>query len=184
MAFKQTGVNLLDFELEKELTQPWTCLLNFRKKALIHGWKGIGWSGWMRFITCLSVSVCVILLAPAINTIGIPKERWFPNGSEGGWDMSDSVRRQLTITTPRMTFLGLDWMNYWNSAWNLVGSGPESWDAALAIAAASTYSLLAGLPNAYTNQAPGWWPVDNEIDGYITGINTFVKGSTVQNLSV
>lgn len=83
-----------------------------------------------------------------------------------------------------MILNGLDWMNYWNYGFNLVGGGAESWDAATAIAAASTYMLLAGLPSAYDNGPPGWWPINNEIEGSITGINTLVNVSTVQSISV
>lgn len=179
------GVNLLDFNLETELTQPWTCVYNFYQKCHILGWEKIRIWGLLRFISCLAISICVLLLAPAINTIGIPKERWYPNIGQG-WGMTEKAKRALTITAPRMTIYGFDWMNFWTQGWNMVGQGPDSYDAALAIAAASTYTLLSGLPNVYSSQStgPGWMEIPNEIDDSITGINTVINESTVQTISV
>lgn len=178
------GVNLLDFELSNELTQPWTCVINFWQKCKRLGWKGIGKLGVLRFVSCLAISVCVLLLQPAINTVGIPKARWYPNMDEGGWKITGHNKELLTVITPRMRLHGFDWGNYWTKGWNLVGEGPSSWDAALAIAAASTYTLLSGLPDAYTSQPAGWVEVANEIGGSTTAINTIVNGSTVQTISV
>jgi hypothetical protein len=179
-----SGVSLIDYELFYELTQPWTCISNFWRRCSTDGWKGLGCWGIIRFLACLAVSICVLLSALAINTVAIPKQRWYPNGSTGGWRLTDAVRRSLTITTPRMTLHGLDWMNYWGVAWNLVGSGAPSWDAAWATTAASTYTLLTGLPDAYTSTPTGWLPIDNEVDGLVTGINTVINGTTVQTISV
>jgi hypothetical protein len=65
-----SGVNMKDFELKDELTQPWTCIFNFWTRCSVLGWKGLGFSGVFRFIACLAVSSCVLLLALAVNTVG------------------------------------------------------------------------------------------------------------------
>ncbi|RDL36460.1 uncharacterized protein BP5553_05812 [Venustampulla echinocandica] len=179
-----SGVNMIDFQLKEELTQPWTCILNFWTRCSVLGWKGLGYWGVFRFIACLGVSTCVLLLALAVNTVGIPKARWYPNGAGGGWRLTDDVRKSMTITSPCMMLNGLDWMNYWNTGQNLVGSGGSAWDAALALAAASTLPLLGGLPHLYTSSPNGWLPIPSEVDGLITGINTVINGSTVQSISV
>jgi hypothetical protein len=179
-----SGVNIVDFELKDELTQPWTCVLNFWTRYSTLGWRGLGCWGLFRFIACLAVSICVLLLALAVNTVGIPKERWYPNGPDDGWQLTDKVRNSMTVTSPRMTLNGINWMNYWNAGWDLVGSGSSSWDAAIALSAASTYTLMGGLPDVYTSTPAGWRPIPNELNGLVTGINTVINESTVQSISV
>ncbi|KAF3760880.1 hypothetical protein M406DRAFT_334503 [Cryphonectria parasitica EP155] len=184
MAFGVRGAGLLDLELEKELTEPLTCIVNFYKRASLNGWKKLGTRDILRFLASLSVAFCVLLLGLAVNTIGIPKERWWPTGDTEGYHLTGSMREMMTITMPRTHFVSLDWNNYWNEAWEMIGSGPVSWDAAAAIVAASTYTLLSGIPAPYQQPDPGWFAVTTEIPGYMTGVNTVVNGSTVQTMSV
>lgn len=179
------GVSLLDFELKSELTQPWTCIYNFHKRRILHGWRGLGSAGILRFVVSLSVSCCVLLLALAINTVGIPKERWYPDpGGPGTFKLTDARRQLLTITTPRMQLYGLDWSDSWNVAWDMVGSGPISWDAAAAVAATNTYTLLGGIADAYREDEPGWKRISKGTDDCTTAVNTLVGDGTVQTMSV
>lgn len=173
------GVNLVDFGLKDELVEPWTCVANFWKRCHHLGRQGIGWRGSLRFLASLAISVCVLLLALAVNTLGIPKERWYPNLTGGD-------QEGLTISAPRMVLNGLDWMNYWGSGFDLVGAGDQSWAVAIGLAAASTFSLLQGLPAAYRTgpDGPGWIPINSEQPGFITAINTMINGSTIQGVSV
>lgn len=170
------GVNLIDFGLKDELVEPWTCMVNFWKRCHHLGRRKIGWPGFLRFIASLAVSVYVLLLALAINTLGIPKERWYPNPA--------GREEDLTISTPRMVLNGLDWMNYWGFGFDLVGSGDQSWAVAIGLVAASTFTLLQGLPTAYRTEPVGWIPLSSEKPGFITAINTLINGSTVQSISV
>lgn len=182
---KHQGVSLLDLELKSELTQPWTCIHNFHKRRKLHGWGSLGSGGIFRFVATLSISCCVLFLAMAINTIGIPKERWFPNnGGASGYQLTDAVRQMLTITTPRVQLHGLDWSGLQNGSWEMVGSGPPSWDAAAAFAATNTYTLLGGISNSYREAKPGWKRISKESDDFTTGINTFIGDGTVQTVSV
>jgi hypothetical protein len=170
------GANLTDFGLQDELVEPWTCIVNFWKRCHHLGQRKIGWRGSLRFIASLAVSVCVLLLALAINTLGIPKERWYPSltGHE----------EDLTISTPCLVLNGIDWMNYWGSGFDLVGVGDQSWAVAIGLAAASTFTLLQGLPAAYRSEPIGWIPISSEEPGLVTAINTVINGSTVQSVSV
>lgn len=182
---RHRGASLLDLDLKSELTQPWTCIYNFHKRRKLHGWKALGPAGIFRFIVSLWISCCVILLALAINTVGIPKERWYPNLTDSGFQVTDSVRQLLTITTPIMQLHGLDWDDSWNQAWDMVGPGPASWDAAAALVTTNTYTTLAGISNAYRGKHPGWNHVTIATDGgFTTGINTFIGDGTVQSISV
>lgn len=182
---KHHGVSLLDFELKSELTQPWTCIYNFHKRRTLHGWRGLGSAGILRFVISLSISCCVILLALAINTVGVPKERWYPDsGGPGTFRLTDARKRLLTITTPRMQLYSLDWSGLSNGAQNMVGSGPSSSDAAAAFAATNTYTLMGGIANSYREAKPGWKRISKETDSFTTGVNTFIGDGTVQTVSV
>lgn len=184
MALGKRGASLLDLKLKEELTEPWTCIWNFSKRCSRHGWKGISFKDILRFLLSLSVSICVLLLGLAINTIGIPKERWWPPGKSGGYSLTNEMRQLMTVTMPREELLGVDWNNHWNDAWAMIGSGPASWDAAGALVAASTYTFLSGIHEPYQETDPDWYGVSTETSGYVTGVNTNINGSTVQTVSV
>lgn len=183
---KHQGVSLLDFDLRNELTQPWTCISNFHKRRMLHGWRGLGPAGTFRFVISLSISCCVLFLALAINTIGIPKERWYPNLSDSGFQVTDAVRRLLTITTPRMQLHGLDWGDSWHEAWDMAGSGPSSMDAAAALVATNTYAIWGSIENQnpYREANPGWNRISKKTDDFTTGVNTFIGDGTVRTVSV
>lgn len=182
---KHRGVSLLDFDLKSELTQPWTCIYNFHKRRKLHGWGALGSAGIFRFVVSLSISCCVLFLALAINTVGIPKQRWHPNnGGSSGYQITDEVRRLLTITTPRMQLHSLDWGDTWGRAWDMVGSGPPSWDAAAAFAATSAYTTLGGIANPYREARPGWKRISKETDDFTTGVNTLIGDGAVHTVSV
>lgn len=181
---KHHGVNLLDFDLKNELTQPWTCISNFHRRRILYGWRGLGSGGVFRFIISLSISCCVLLLALAINTVGIPKERWYPNLNDSGFQVTDAVRQLFTITTTRMELQSLGWGDSWNEAWDMVGSGPPSWDAAAALMTTNTYTLLGGIGDPYREANRGWNRVSKKTDDFTTGVNTFIRDGTVQTVSV
>lgn len=184
MALSVKGASLLDLQLKEELTQPWTCVGNFYKRCSRSGWKGVGFKGILRFLLCLTVGFCVLFQGLAVNTIGIPKERWWPPGNTGGYSLTDEMRQIMTVNMPRKDILGVDWMNHWNDAWDMIGSGPATWDVAAALVAASTYTFLGGIPDTFRQTIPDWYEVGIEGDGYTTGINTVIQGTTVQTISV
>lgn len=181
---KHQGASLLDLDLRNELTQPWTCIYNFHKRRILHGWRGLGPLGAFRFFISLSISCCVLFLALAVNTVGIPKERWYPNLTDSGFQVTDSVRRLLTITTPRMQLQGIDWGDSWNEAWDMVGSGPPSWDATAALVTTNTYTIWSGIANSYREANPGWNRISKKTDDFTTGVNTFIGDGTAQTVSV
>lgn len=181
---KHQGASLLDLDLRNELTQPWTCIYHFHKRRTLDGWRGLGPLGALRFFISLSISCCVLFLALAVNTVGIPKERWYPNLSDSGFQVTDAVRRLLTITTPRMQLHGIDWGDSWNEAWDTVGSGPPSWDATAALVTTNAYTIWAGIANSYREANPGWNRISKKTDDFTTGVNTFIGDGTVQTVSV
>lgn len=126
----------------------------------------------------------MLLQALAINTIGIPKERWYPNVATAGFRVDDDVRKSMTITSPRLVLNNIDWGNFWTFGWNLVGGGDSSWDAALGLAAASTYALLAHLPDPFESSPVGWQLILGEVDGSVTAIDTAINETVARTISV
>jgi hypothetical protein len=47
----------------------------------------------------------------AINIVGIPKEQWYPNLSDSGFQITNAIRQLLTITKPNIQHHSLDWGN-------------------------------------------------------------------------
>ncbi|KAI9685664.1 MAG: hypothetical protein M1822_004224 [Bathelium mastoideum] len=158
--------------------------MNFKKRLHLFGFKRLGWRGVLGSLISLAISMCVLLTGVAINTIGIPKERWYTNPpGSGGFRVTKKVKKKLTVETPQMILNNIDWMNYWGVAWNLVGSGDPSWEAAVALAAASTYSALTYLPNTF-NWEPGGWQSLGDTDEGLTAFNTDTNGSFIESVSV
>ena len=119
------GARLADFDLGEELTKPWEACGKFSERWSTFGWKR---AGWRRFLITLPVSVCVLLQGLAINTIGVPKERWYPE-----------ERQPDTAAHPIARYQGLDWMNFWNQAFQSLGGGDNSWRVMDGYIASSTY---------------------------------------------
>ena len=174
------GAHTIDYEMKEELSRPWIALANNIERWRLFGWKGLGWRGTARFVLTLASSVCFLLLGAAMNTIGIPKGRWYPDL----FPKSKANDALMTIKTTQMSLASLDWMNIWNVGWDAVGSGPQSWVSAVALASASTYSVLGTLDGIYApNQKLGWCGV-SELGNTVTALNNSVSGSTVESLSI
>lgn len=62
--------------------------------------------GWSLPLACLAISVCVLLLGVGVNTLGIPKERWYPNA--GPWHTTKDMKEIMTIYTPQITLESID----------------------------------------------------------------------------
>jgi hypothetical protein len=121
----EPGVRLADFDLGEELTKPWEACAKFSERWSTFGWKR---AGWRRLLVTLPLSVCVLLQGLAINTIGVPKERWYPEP----WQPD-------TAAHPIAKYQGLDWMNFWHQGFLTVGGGDNSWRAMDGYIASSTY---------------------------------------------
>lgn len=65
-----------------------------------------------------------------------------------------------------------------------MGNGDSYLDTALGPVAASTYTVLRGLPDVYAQNWTGWQSIPHEVAGSITGINTIINGSTVKSISI
>lgn len=133
------GARLADFDLGEELTKPWEACGKFSERWSTFGWKR---AGWRRFLITLPVSVCVLLQGLAINTIGVPKERWYPEE----WQPD-------TAAHPIARYQGLDWMNFWDQAFQTVGGGGNSWRVMDGYIASSTYMVFQGFSSRMNETA-------------------------------
>ncbi len=104
-----SGVHLVDYEMKEELVKPWIAVMNHIERWRVFGWKGLGYRGMMRFAVTMASSICFLLLGAAINTVGLPKARWYPDL----FPASDANHALMKIKTPRMSLAGVDGMNYW-----------------------------------------------------------------------
>lgn len=120
-----SGVRLADFDLGEELTKPWEACTKFSDRWSVFGWRR---AGWRRLLITLPVSVCVLLQGLAINTIAIPKERWYPEESQPD-----------RAAHPVARYHGLDWENIWGQAFQTVGEGLNSRLTMDGYIASSTY---------------------------------------------
>jgi hypothetical protein len=149
------GARLADFDLGEELTKPWEACGKFSERWSTFGWKR---AGWRRLLITLPVSVCVLLQGLAINTIGVPKERWYPEE----W-------KPDTASHPIAKYNGLDWMNFWDQAFQTVGGGGNSWRAMDGYIASSAHLAFQGFASRMNETAAdsknyGWRPFTPQSD--------------------
>lgn len=173
------GVHLDDFQLKDELTKPWFAIWNFGKRRRLHGWRYGLLPDLGRLLITLATSISVLLLAVAINTLGPPKLRWYPEVSNS----PRSILPYASITHPRLTFIGLDWMNFWNEGFAITGGGNPSWAAANGLITASAFTALKYLSALYQRDLKGWLPNNDDITK-LTALNTATDGHIIQSLSV
>lgn len=174
------GVNVSEYDMKEELMKPWVAVARFieRWRSLgCGGREGLHYSAVFRFLATLVISICFLLLGAGMNTIAIPKGRWYPNL----WPKTNANDALMTLRTPQLKLQNVDWMNYGDLGWDTVGGGPR--EAAIALASASTFSALSSLGYLYQQQPSGWLGRD---DGFDSGtvINTRINGSTAWSISV
>lgn len=165
-----SGIRLADFELAEELTKPWAALSEFQERWSNRGMKH---AGWFRLLITLSTSVCVLLQGLAINTIGVPKERWSPE------------LPNITGSHPRVHLQSVDWGNFWNDAWGTVGDGYKSWQVTESFIASSTHTVFRNYAWRLASRPPGWqtFGADGE-ERLFPAIDTRSNGSSSRGVAV
>jgi hypothetical protein len=174
------GVHAIDFETKEELLKPWIAITNFVERCRLFGrpnLNGRDGASCLRFFVTLAISVCFLLQAAAMNTIGLPKARWYPDL----WPKSMTNDALMTLSTPRIDLTSIDWTDYSYTGLNNVRSGRET-DSTAALASASAHVTLNLLDSIY-KKPPGWLhAVENA--AFSTIMNTNISASTVQSISV
>lgn len=203
------GATFIDMDIKNELTKPWMTLYSFAVRSQ-WSWKNMSsltfwktswrdlwkvlrsrrsWKSFGRLWLCLVISVSVLLQGLAINTVAIPKLRWYPNmpDDHNGWSLDAEARKQLTITYPKAYLEELTWSNIDRLAINNVGVvGSFEWSAALS--ASRSLDGIADITSTFSRWWTGWQPVLNRnVSGsrVWTGLNTtFDEGHVLETLSV
>jgi hypothetical protein len=182
----ERGATFGDFELKNELTKPWMTIWAFVWRCQRFKWS---YKSLFRFLLCLCISVCVLLQGLAINTIAIPKHRWYPNSPtpHNGWSMTGRVRNEMTVKYPKVFLQEIDWSMHMKTGYDNIGNeGAPEW--ALALSASRSMDGLADIVPVCLVKEKGWQLVHSRnLGGTIrwTGLNTnFDATKPVESLSV
>jgi hypothetical protein len=131
----ERGATPSDLHLEEELKNPIAALSRF-----ITVFKpGNRWKPLFRLFITAATSICVLLVAASVNTIAIPKSRWYPDPRFGVPDPSDD-RYYFDNQTSRVG--SVSFMNTWGQGFGVVKEGgPVSWEMVRVSQVASIKSL-------------------------------------------
>lgn len=167
----EAGVRLADLELSEELTKPWTAIFKFNARRRYGGWRA---AGGMRLVATLSISVCVILQGLAVNTIGVPKKRWYPEPSDA-----------RTVSHPLSDLKNVDWMNFWDFSFGTVGGGDISWDVADGYIASSTNLAFRNFASIMDSYPRGWQEIGRRDDSDdFTALDIQRNGSSARGFAI
>ncbi|KAF7670898.1 hypothetical protein GT037_011026 [Alternaria burnsii] len=159
------GATYNDFGLKDELTKPWMTVASFITRGRRSSWKW-SWRSVFRLILCLCVSISVMLQGLAINTVAIPKKRWYPN-LQAKWGTTPGDRKIMHIEYPKVLLQGVDWGNMVGVGQsNIGGEGYPLWDWALGMSASLTFVGLTHMVSTVRESQKGWRHIyDYRLDG-------------------
>jgi hypothetical protein len=146
------GATFADFAMKDELTKPWMTIVSFATRCRRSKWS---WTSLWRCLVCLCISISVMLQGLAINTIAVPKKRWYPNRPfYNGWGpMRSKDKAMMTIEHPKVLLQGVDWLNLLGTGQASVGAeGYSPWDWGLGLSASLSMIGLTHL--VYTVSLP------------------------------
>lgn len=167
------GIVPNDFKLKDELTLPWVPLSHIPSQ--LYSWKKTtGYAALRTFLT-LASSICVLLLGAGINTVGIPKNRWHP----AVWDPDYLNARN--VTSSKRALQNVNWMNYWNEAFDSIGGGATSWAIANALSSSTPFAALGQVLSIHAQEPSGWHTNSNLLTS--TALDTRMTGSIAYSVS-
>lgn len=120
------GATPSDLELFQEFNQPWTAFTNFLGRRRSEALAGRSWKNWFRLFSSLAIGISVILLGAAMNTVVIPKTRWWPDTRFEEPHFPDD-RFFFENQTSRIGSVSR--MSMWAQSWNMLRiGGSVSWE--------------------------------------------------------
>jgi hypothetical protein len=146
------GAKFADFGLKDELTKPWMTIVSFAIRCRQSKWS---WGSLLRCLLCLCISISVMLQGLAINTVAVPKKRWYPNKPfvDGWGPMRPQDKTVMTVEHPKILLHGVDWYNLLGTGQASVGAeGYPPWDWGLGLSASLAMIGLTHL--VYTVSLP------------------------------
>lgn len=173
------GARFVDLGLSDELSNPWIAVTGLVSRWRLLGWAdGVGWTGVVRFLLTLAISVSVVLLGVAINTLGFPKARYYPDSRSG------STLADFSVSLPSHQLAGMDWFTYKGNADAVIGSNNDaSWHIADASIASLVLGALAWLPTSYAPAPYGWRAFGNDNDN-LPALDTTFRGEKCMGFAV
>jgi hypothetical protein len=171
---RSKGATFSDFGLKDELTKPWMTLVSFYTRYRQSQWS---WRSLARCLFCLCISVSVLLQGLAINTIAVPKARWFPNYNSS-WKVTARSREIMTVIHPKTALQAIDWYNLLGVGQANVGiEGYPPWDWALGLSASLSFTGLAHIVSTLNRPEKNWqhvyrWILDGDSRKRWTALNT------------
>lgn len=115
------GATVLDFEMGEELTKPWAAISKFHTRRKQHGWNV---RHTLRFILAFTTGTCLLLQGAGMNTVGMPKRRWWPDASA-----SNPSDDRFYFTNKTMRVENVSQMSVWGRSWNMIREGGDvSWE--------------------------------------------------------
>jgi hypothetical protein len=168
------GATFSDFDLKDELTKPWMTLVNFFTRWRRSRWS---WKSFLRCILCLCISISVMLQGLAINTIAVPKARWYPNFLST-WKMTEQTRNIMTVDHPKTFLQAVDWYNLLGVGQSNVGrESYPPWDWALALSASLSFAGLSRVVPTVALPEKNWqhlyhWQLDGDSRRRWSALNT------------
>lgn len=149
------GATYLDFDLKDELTKPWMTLLCFFTRFKRSGWVW-NWKSLFRCLFCLCISISVMLQGLAVNTLAVPKERWFPNYLHS-WKLTKHMRDSMTVELPKVHLQAVAWYNLLGVGQSNVGrENYPPWDWALGLSASYSFSGLTHVVSTVGRAKKSW----------------------------
>ncbi|PWY93987.1 hypothetical protein BO94DRAFT_582400 [Aspergillus sclerotioniger CBS 115572] len=153
----EKGASSVDFDLLDEFKKPWTAASKLKERCKIGTRKS---RAWLQFIGALVVGISILLLGAAMNTIAIPKSRWWPDTRFEAPQPPDD-RFYFVNQTSRVASVSR--MPLWGQAWEMIREGgTASWEMAHTLAAYRSLNALSKLYDTFNNEA-GWQSIgDND----------------------
>lgn len=98
---------------------------------------------FVRFLLCFLVSICVLLQGVGTNTLGMPKQRWYPNYNP---KKAAPPEGNLMLRTPMVTINTISWDDLWGTAGGMFGEDYlQTGQIVAAISASQTFLSLVNL---------------------------------------
>lgn len=122
------GASPLDFEIYDETIKPWKAVSNAHTRRKHSGWNV---RNVLRFAICAVTGVCLLLQGASMNTIGMPKIRWWPDTRFTEPNRGDN---RFFVTRPTMNVASVSYMSMWQRSFNTVLQGGDmSWEVVSAL---------------------------------------------------
>lgn len=134
---------MTDFGLKDEMIKPWIAFIQYWKRRSDN--RTSRFISFIRFLICFLVGICFLLQGLGTNTIGMPKQRWWPNYAAPPAYQAPPTG-DLVLRTARMQITAISWDGLWSQANDMFGEDfLQTGQIVAAIAASQTFVGMGNL---------------------------------------